>query len=82
MIGPFSSQLRIVKLVLMKDAGVPALQVFTLNLPGWVATVAAIPAAIMLWTLIAWNPEGKKQWFLAAGMALYVAAYYFLFARH
>jgi len=45
----------------------------------WIQTVAAIPAAVMLWTLLAWNPKTRRQWLLAAAFAIYIAGYYFLF---
>ncbi len=45
----------------------------------WIQTVAAIPAAVMLWALIVWNPKNRKQWLLAAAFALYITGYYFLF---
>src|SRR5207237_439625 len=50
--------------------------------PTWLQVAAAIPAAAMLWTLICWTPRGRRQWYLAAGMIVYVACYYFLFVRH
>ena len=49
--------------------------------PTWFMTVAALPAAIMLWVLIGWTPETKKQWLWASAMALYIAFYYFFFVR-
>jgi hypothetical protein len=49
--------------------------------PAWLQTVAAIPAAIMLWTLLAWDPKGRRQWFVATGMMFYIAGYYWVFIR-
>lgn len=51
------------------------------QIPLWVEVVAAIPAAVMLWGLLAWTPRSKKQWILAGGMAIYVALYYLLFIK-
>jgi hypothetical protein len=45
----------------------------------WIQTVAAIPAALMLWTLLAWNPKTRRQCLLAGAFAIYIAGYYFLF---
>jgi hypothetical protein len=47
----------------------------------WLQAVAAIPAAVMLWTLICWTPRGRRQWYVAAGMIAYVVFYYVLFVR-
>lgn len=49
--------------------------------PTWLQVVAAIPAAVMLWTLLAWNPKGRRQWFVAAAMMAYIAGYYWVFVR-
>ena len=49
--------------------------------PRWLEVAAAIPAAVMLWTLICWNPKGRRQWLLTGAMLAYVACYYFLFVR-
>ena len=45
----------------------------------WLEIVAAIPAAVMVWTLLCWTPKGRKQWILAAVMAAYIAVYYVVF---
>ncbi len=42
---------------------------------------AAVPAAAMLWILIAWTPRGRRQWLLAAAMMAYIGCYYFLLVR-
>jgi hypothetical protein len=47
----------------------------------WLEIVAAVPAAVMLWILLAWNPRGRRQWFVAAAMMIYIAGYYWLFVR-
>jgi len=49
--------------------------------PRWLEIAASIPAAAMLWALLCWNPKGRRQWYLAAAMMVYVACYYFLFVR-
>jgi hypothetical protein len=49
--------------------------------PTWPQVVASIPAAVMLWTLLAWNPKGRRQWLIAAAMMVYIAAYYWVFVR-
>jgi hypothetical protein len=49
--------------------------------PTWLQVVAAIPAAVLLWTLLAWNPRGRRQWLVAAAMMVYIAAYYWVFVR-
>jgi hypothetical protein len=49
--------------------------------PTWLQVVAAIPAAVMLWTLLAWNPKGRRQWVIAAVMMVYIAGYYWVFIR-
>jgi hypothetical protein len=49
--------------------------------PTWLQIVAAIPAAVMVWTLLARNPKRRRQWFVAAGMMVYIAGYYWLFVR-
>jgi hypothetical protein len=51
------------------------------HFPGWVMTVAAVPAAFMLWGLLAWTPKSRKQWLIAVGMAIYIAIYYIIFIR-
>lgn len=55
--------------------------VIALKSPAWVQVVAALPAAVMLWTLLAWNPKGRRQWFVAAAMMLYIVGYYWVFVR-
>jgi hypothetical protein len=50
--------------------------------PTWLKTVAAVPAAVMLWILLAWNPEGRRQWRIAIVMMLYIAAYYWFFVHN
>lgn len=49
--------------------------------PGWIKGIFAVSAAVMMFILIAWNPRTKKQWLWAAGMAGYVALYYFFVVR-
>lgn len=49
--------------------------------PEWLKVVFAVPAAVMMAILICWNPGTKKQWLWAAGMAGYVALYYFVIIR-
>ena len=50
--------------------------------PAWLQTVAAIPAAVMLWVLLVWNPKGRRQWSVVAAMVVYIAGYYWVFVRH
>jgi hypothetical protein len=47
----------------------------------WVQILASVPAAVMLWVLLVWNPRGRRPWFVAAAMMIYIAAYYWLFVR-
>jgi hypothetical protein len=49
--------------------------------PSWLMIVAAVPAAVMLWALLAWNPKSGRQWLVAIAMMGYVAFYYFVFIR-
>jgi hypothetical protein len=49
--------------------------------PTWLRILAAIPAAVMLWVLLAWNPKGRRQWLVAVAMAVYIAGYYWMFVR-
>ena len=49
--------------------------------PSWLQVVAAIPAAVMVWALLVWDPKGRRQWLIAAGMMIYVAGYYLVFVR-
>jgi hypothetical protein len=49
--------------------------------PDWIKGILAVPAAVMMFILIAGNPRTKKQWLWAAGMAGYVALYYFFVVR-
>jgi hypothetical protein len=49
--------------------------------PTWLQVATAIPAAVMVWTLLAWNPKGRRQWLIAAAMMVYIAGYYWVFVR-
>ncbi len=56
--------------------------IVTTQSPTWLQTVAAIPAAVMLWILLAWHPKGRRQSLIAVAMILYIAGYYWLFVRN
>ncbi len=43
--------------------------------------MAAVPAAVMLWVLLIWDPKSKKHWTAVVVMAVYLTIYYFVFIR-
>jgi hypothetical protein len=66
----------------MRDVNITSAWIVANEHVTWLEVVAGVPAALMLWILIVWNPKGRRQWLIAAALMIYVGGYFWLFVWH